>query len=91
MFLVTLCAVASLVAYFIPTFIAIYREHVNVLAITLLNLFLGWTFIGWVVALVWSVTVYQGPAPRVVVPAELPAARPVSKSASKPKSNKRRK
>jgi len=25
-------------------------------AITLLNLFLGWTFIGWIIALIWAIT-----------------------------------
>jgi hypothetical protein len=42
--------------YFIPTIIAVGREHKNCLAIFVLNLLLGWTFIGWVIALVWSFT-----------------------------------
>ncbi|PIP19795.1 MAG: hypothetical protein COX41_01060 [Candidatus Omnitrophica bacterium CG23_combo_of_CG06-09_8_20_14_all_41_10] len=41
--------------YFLPTFIAFLRHHKNKLAIFLLNLFLGWTILGWVVSLVWSV------------------------------------
>ncbi len=45
----------SLALYFLPTIIAIARKHPNALAIFLLDFFLGWTFIGWVVALVWSV------------------------------------
>ena len=40
--------------YFLPTIIAMKRNKRNTNAICLLNLFLGWTFIGWVVALVWS-------------------------------------
>jgi len=43
-------------SYFLPTIIALLRGHRNALAIFLLNFFLGWTFIGWVVALVWSAT-----------------------------------
>ncbi|WP_417787737.1 superinfection immunity protein [Stutzerimonas xanthomarina] len=43
------------IIYFVPTFISSIRNHPNAVAITLLNLFLGWTLIGWVVALVWSV------------------------------------
>jgi len=42
--------------YFLPTIIGLLRRRTNKLAIFLLNLFLGWTFIGWVVALVWSVS-----------------------------------
>lgn len=45
----------SLVVYFVPTFIAYNCERNQRLAIFLLNLFLGWTILGWVAALVWSV------------------------------------
>jgi hypothetical protein len=45
--------------YFTPTFVAGGRGHPNTSAIVLLNLFLGWTFVGWVVALVWSVTAIE--------------------------------
>ena len=48
--------ILSLAFYFLPTIIALARGHKNALAIALLNLFLGWTFIGWVVSLVWAVT-----------------------------------
>lgn len=41
--------------YFTPTIIAISRNHVNKLGIFLLNLLLGWSIIGWILALVWSV------------------------------------
>jgi len=42
--------------YFIPTAVAIVRNHHNEGAIITLNLLLGWTFVGWVAALVWSLT-----------------------------------
>ncbi len=42
--------------YFVPIAIAMFRGHGNCGAIFVLNLLLGWTFIGWVIALVWSVT-----------------------------------
>ena len=45
----------SLALYFLPTIIAIARHHRNALAIFLVNFFTGWTGIGWIVALVWSV------------------------------------
>ena len=43
-------------AYFIPTWIANSRKHHNGDAIFATNLLLGWTFLGWVVALIWSLT-----------------------------------
>ena len=42
--------------YFIPSFVAYFKEpqKKNATAIFILNLFLGWTIIGWVVALCWA-------------------------------------
>ena len=45
-----------LVPYFLPSIIALFRGKSNSTAIFMLNLFLGWTFIGWVVALIWAVS-----------------------------------
>lgn len=45
----------SLALYFLPTIIAAVRRSKGLLGIVLLNIFLGWTFIGWVIALVWSI------------------------------------
>jgi hypothetical protein len=42
--------------YFLPSINARERRHPNVGAIFVVNLFLGWTFLGWVVALAWSYT-----------------------------------
>jgi Superinfection immunity protein len=42
------------VMYFLPTLIALVCDKKDKLAIFLLNLFLGWSLIGWVVALVWA-------------------------------------
>ncbi|MBD3749186.1 MAG: superinfection immunity protein [Sphingobacteriales bacterium] len=42
----------ALVIYFTPTVLGWSKR--NAAAIFALNLFLGWTFIGWVFALVWS-------------------------------------
>ena len=44
------------IPYFLPSIIALFRSKSNTTAIVMLNLFLGWTFIGWVVALIWAVT-----------------------------------
>ena len=42
--------------HFLPAVIGFVRDHPSKWAILVLNLFLGWTFIGWIVALVWSLT-----------------------------------
>lgn len=47
---------AAIGIYFLPAIVASYRDHHQANAIAILNLFLGWTFIGWVIALVWSAT-----------------------------------
>jgi T4 superinfection immunity protein len=43
------------VMYFIPAIIALARNKRDAVSILVLNFFLGWTAIGWVVALVWAV------------------------------------
>jgi len=40
----------------LPSIIASFRGHHQMAAIFLLNIFIGWTFIGWVAALVWAAT-----------------------------------
>jgi ABC-type sugar transport system permease subunit len=40
--------------YFLPFAIAFHKKRVNTGAIFALNLFLGWTLIGWVISLVWA-------------------------------------
>ena len=49
-FLITLLSLF----YFLPFAIAFNRKRANTGAIFALNLFLGWSLIGWVVALVWA-------------------------------------
>jgi hypothetical protein len=44
------------VVYFLPTIIAVNRHRVSVAAIAVVNLLFGWTLLGWVIALVWSLT-----------------------------------
>ncbi|MCS2152986.1 superinfection immunity protein [Scandinavium goeteborgense] len=45
-----------LVLYLIPSVIAYRRWHKNFKPILVLNIFLGWTFLGWLVCLVWSLS-----------------------------------
>ena len=40
--------------YFLPTFLALARGHHNFFLLAIVNLSLGWTVIGWVGALFWS-------------------------------------
>jgi hypothetical protein len=42
------------VFYFLPSIIAFARSKRDVASIFVLNLLLGWTFIGWIIALVWA-------------------------------------
>jgi hypothetical protein len=49
-----LCLALGLFFYFIPALVARDRKNPNTTGIFVLNLFLGWSLIGWVVALVWA-------------------------------------
>jgi Superinfection immunity protein len=42
------------VMYFLPAIIAFARSKRDAASILVLNFFLGWTAIGWVIALVWA-------------------------------------
>lgn len=44
--------ILAFVIYFLPTIVAVLRDHHQ--PIGLLNLLLGWTVIGWIIALIWS-------------------------------------
>lgn len=44
------------VPFWLPTIVAFYRKHPSKGGILALNFFLGWTFVGWVVALAWSLS-----------------------------------
>jgi Na+/melibiose symporter-like transporter len=48
--------IAALLIGFLPTLIALLRGHDNTFAIFLTNLLLGWTGIGYIIALIWSFT-----------------------------------
>lgn len=48
--------VLGIAFYFVPAFVAGHRQHHNTAAIFVLNLLLGWTFLGWALSLVWALT-----------------------------------
>ena len=53
-FILILGAIA-LGVYFLPTILAKVNNQPNFASIFVLNLFLGWSLIGWVLSLVWAV------------------------------------
>jgi hypothetical protein len=59
-------AIAALPVYFVPTIVALLRMPKNYGAAIVIDVFLGWTFIGWVVALAMACS--SRPQPQYVVP-----------------------
>jgi len=57
--LVPIAIVVVFSLYFLSAIVAHRREHHNRTSILVLNIFLGWTFLGWVAALIWSFTQVQ--------------------------------
>ena len=45
-----------LLLYFLPTIVADQRRVRHLAGILILNLFLGWTMLGWIGALIWAVS-----------------------------------
>jgi hypothetical protein len=71
----------SLFLYFLPAFLA--RNKPDFTAILILNILAGWTFIGWIIALVWALSPVrqqqaaapaQSTAPPQQAPPQPPAA-----------------
>jgi hypothetical protein len=58
-----LLLVALVCIYFYPTTMALNARNRQVAAIFALNLLLGWTLVGWVIALVWALV-----KPRAIAP-----------------------
>ena len=79
--------ITGLVLYFIPAFVATTRRMPNAGAITVINLFAGWTLVGWVGALVMACwpkpqpvvhqTIYAAQAPALTAPAGPQHAEPI--------------
>ncbi len=46
--------------YLLPAFTADRRRHRDLRAIAIVNVLVGWTIIGWVVALVWALSPARG-------------------------------
>lgn len=62
-------------AYFLPTICALVRKVPNRGSVIIINIFLGWTFIGWVVALAMAFR-SQNPSVNVNIQNQQPAGYP---------------
>lgn len=62
---IVLYFVILLVTYILPMIVAINRNHRNKLAISMLNILLGWSLIGWIIAMVWACTSDVAPREKV--------------------------
>lgn len=69
-FIMTLVMVG---VYLLPTIVALYRDCESRVWIVLLNILLGWTIAGWIVALSWA----NGGKTRPLPPAGHPPAPPL--------------
>jgi hypothetical protein len=80
----TILLVSLIGLYFVPSIVAFSRNHHNAAGICVLNIFLGWTVIGWIGALIWSLTAIQ---PSQTITITNSSAQPKSESQSPPQSN----
>lgn len=53
--IVAVCLI-SLAIYLIPTIIAKVKRKKNMSGIALLNIFAGWSAVGWIISLIWAVS-----------------------------------
>ena len=51
-----IAAAVFILVYSLPAIVAYHRHHRHRLAILALNILLGWSFLGWVIAMVWACT-----------------------------------
>jgi len=63
-------------AYFVPTIVAVIRKVPNVGSVIVVNLFLGWSLIGWVVALAMAARSIPAAGQQVIVNTQAPPPPP---------------
>ena len=51
-FIVISIVLILITLYFIPSIIAIKKKHKDLSKILMINIFLGWTIVGWIISLV---------------------------------------
>ena len=54
--IIVIVCLISLAIYLIPTIIAKVKRKRNLSGIALLNIFTGWSMVGWIISLVWAVS-----------------------------------
>lgn len=54
MFWILLFLALFLWVFWMPTIVAVMNQHPSAVMIFLINLFFGWTFIGWLIAMIWA-------------------------------------
>jgi hypothetical protein len=59
--------------YLLPSIVAAIRNAPSFLGILLLNIFVGWTFIGWIISLIWA-SVNKEPVAPVIIYQNFPVA-----------------
>lgn len=74
--LVIILIIIGLFLYLIPAIVG--RNKRNSTGITLLNIFLGWSLLGWIGALIWAVTSERKDAPMIYHNPFQPVAAPAS-------------
>ena len=74
----------AIVVYFIPSIVAYARGARNFLAIFLLNLFLGWSLLGWVGSLIWALLDEKKDYVRVQIPYTAPLIGPQTAAPQSP-------
>lgn len=68
----TALGVASTAVYLLPILLGIVRRAPDIAVIAVVNIFLGWTFAGWIAALALALRSLNAPAPTVQVVQQLP-------------------
>ena len=59
--LLMIILLVSIFIFFLPSFIAFNRQHRNRLVILVINIVFGFTLLGWLVALIWSLNKIDSP------------------------------
>lgn len=75
------CGVAF---YVLPMIEAHVRKQPNFVSIALVNVFLGWTLVGWVVAMAWGCAARQESTPPKSMATEVPAAAKSQQTSERP-------
>ena len=52
---ITILVALAISAYLLPTIIAVLRHAPDLAAVVLINVLLGWSFIGWLIAMIMAV------------------------------------